>query len=117
MKEKVSSLVLAIVLCASACGLNGCSLFTKPSIPATSIKFNPKTDALNIQSPKDVTIQSVVINKSNTNFSMTVNGYSSTNNAALVGVVVTAQAAIASNASVTINNLSTLANQAVSKIP
>lgn len=99
------------------CLLTGCALFSKPTLPATVVKFNPQTDVLNIQSPKDVTIQSVSINKGSNTFVMTVTGYSSTNNAALVGVVVNAQAAIASNAAVTINNLATLAAQAASKIP
>lgn len=92
--------------------LNGCALFEKPSVPATDISFNPKTQALKVVSPKDVTIQSVTISQSPTNFNMTVIGYSSTNNAAIVGTVVAAQASVASNAAVTINTLANLASQA-----
>lgn len=97
--------------------LDGCALFSKPGVPATKISFNPKTEALNVSSPKDVTIDSVTINQGSNSFSMIVQGYKSTNNAALVSVVVNAQAAIASNAAVTINNLAGLAAQAAGKIP
>lgn len=83
-------------------GAAGCAL---PKVPATEISFNPKTEALRVKSPKDVTIQSVAITQSSGNFSMTVTGYSSTNNAEVVGIVAQAQATIASNAAVTISAL------------
>ena len=97
--------------------LSGCALFSTPGIPATTIKFNPKTDVLAINSPKDVTIGSVTVTQSASNFNITVINYASTNDPALVGVVAAAQAAIASNAAVTINNLAGLAAQAAGKIP
>lgn len=108
---KILSTLVIVCIC------SGCSLLSKPGVPATVIKFNPKTDALNISSPKDVNIQSVDISQGSNGFRMMVTGYSSTNNAALVGVVVNAQAAIASNAAVTINKLAELGAQAVSKAP
>lgn len=80
----------------------GCSL---PHVPATTVKFDALNGALSIASPKDVTVDSVSINKSSNGFTMTVVGYKSTNNAALVGVVSQAQAAVASNALTTINTL------------
>ena len=95
----------------------GCAMFSTPGVPATTIKFNPKTDALAINSPKDVTIGSVSVTQSSSNFSITVQNYASTNNPTLVSVVVNAQAAIASNAAVTINSLAGLAAQAAGKIP
>lgn len=97
--------------------LSGCSIFGGPKVPQTEIKFNPKNDALNVKSPKDVTIDSVSISQSNGNFSMVVTGYKSTNNAALVSTVVTAQALIASNASVTINSLANLGASIAGKAP
>lgn len=111
MKNKILLSILALSL------TNGCALFNKPSVPSTNISFNPKTDVLKVSSPKDVTIGSVTIIQSNGNFSMTVTDYKSTNNAALVGVVVAAQASVASNAAATINSLANLAAQAANKIP
>lgn len=100
-KILISSLSISLI--------SGCALFSKPGVPTTDISFNPKTQALKVTSPKDVTIQSVTISQSATNFNMTVLGYSSTNNAAIVGTVVQAQASVASNASATINALANLA--------
>jgi hypothetical protein len=107
-------LILSLMLAAA---VSGCSLFTAAKVPATTISFNPKTDALHIVSPKDVTIGGVSVVKTANSFSISLTNYASTNNPALVGVVVSAQAAIASNAAVTINNLAGLAAQAASKVP
>lgn len=108
----------AVCLAGVACVmLSGCALFSNPKVPATTISFNPKTDALHIVSPKDVTIGGVTVLKTATSFSISLTNYASTNNPALVGVVVTAQAAIASNAAVTIDALAGLAAQAAGKIP
>ena len=111
MKRKILFLSVALAL------VSGCALFNKPGVPATKISFNPKTEALNVSSPKDVTIGSVSIMQSNGVFAMTVTDYQSTNNAALVGVVVSAQAQVASNASATIYGLANLAAQAAGKVP
>lgn len=110
-------LIIKLLSISSLLTLAGCALFSTPTIPATTIRFNPKTDALAITSPKDVTIGSVSVTKTPTSFTINVTNYSSTNDPALVGVVVAAQAAIASNAAVTINNLAGLAAQAAGKVP
>lgn len=98
------SLFLALTL-AVTLALSGC---LAPKVPATQISFNPKTEALKVTSPKDVTIGSVSISQSNGVFSMTVTDYKSTNNPSIVSTISTAQAMIASNAAVTINGLAQL---------
>jgi hypothetical protein len=106
-----------LFLCGLLVWLSGCALFSNPSVPATEIRFNPQTDALKIISPKNVMIQSVVISKSSTNFAMTVTGYSSTNDGAIVSTVMQAQSLIASNAAVTIQAITANAAKAAAGIP
>ena len=110
---KTNLILFSLLLVVSS----GCSIFGGPKVPSTNISFNPKTEALHVSSPKDVTIGSVNISQSNGVFTMSVINYSSTNNAALVGVVSSAQAQVASNAAVTINNLANLATTALGKAP
>ncbi len=61
------------------------------TVPATRISFNPKTKALDIRSPKDVTIKSVEVTGNGTNFTLTVLGYESKNNIAVVAAVMKAR--------------------------
>ncbi len=93
-------------------GLAGCV-----SVPSTEVTFNPQTDALRIKSPKNVHIGMASVTKSGTNFTLTVNDYSSTNDNAVVTTVSQAQAAIAKNASDSITALANLAAQAAAKAP
>lgn len=81
MKRTILNLSLII-------GLTGCI-----SAPKTSLQFNPRTGALSLQSPKNVAIQEAsVTTGSNGIYTLTLKGYSSTNDSAIVSAVAQANA-------------------------
>lgn len=57
------------------------------SVPQTGIRFNPQTKALDIQSPKDVEIESATVVESNGFFSITVTGYKAKNNIEVIKAI------------------------------
>lgn len=94
--------------------LTGC---LGPKVPATKISFDPSTKALTIISPKNVAITSLAVVDGTNGFTLTVTGYTSTNDNQVLSTVSQAQAQIAKNASDTINNLATLGTAIAAKAP
>lgn len=90
MKRRIIQLLLLSSLSATICTLTGCT-----TVPKTSIQFNPKTGALVISSPKNVSIESASATlDTNGIYSLTVKGYSSTNDNNVVQAVATSNAAM-----------------------
>lgn len=89
MKRRLLQLLLLSSLsCAIVCDTTGCT-----SVPKTAINFNPKTGALTISSPKNVSIESASATlDTNGIYSLTVKGYSSTNDNSVVQAVATSNA-------------------------
>lgn len=90
MKRRILQLLLLSSLSLSICALTGCA-----GVPKTSINFNPKTGALTISSPKNVSIESASATlDTNGVYSLTIKGYSSTNDNSVVQAVATSNAAM-----------------------
>lgn len=69
--------------------LAGCTL----PVPKTHIAYQPGTKAINIQSPKDVTIGTVEVIADGTNFTLRITDYKSTSNVEVIKAAAGAQKA------------------------
>lgn len=85
------------------------------SVPKTEISFNPKTKQLKIKSPKNVSFEEVKVSQTETNFTMTVKNYGSTNDMAIVATVTKAQGEVAKSGLELISKLAELGKAVAGK--
>lgn len=76
------TVILSAMLAVFAWLLCGCM-----SVPKTSIKFNPQTKQLDIQSPKDVCLTNLSAEMAGDVVKITIGSYSSRNDAAIIKIV------------------------------
>lgn len=108
MKRRILQILSLSLIAAGAYYITGCA-----NVPATSVGFNPATGKLNIKSPKNVAIQEATVTYgTNGQYTLTLKGYSSTNDNSVVTAVAQANAATASALSQVSQQMLTTAIQA-----